>query len=334
MTGEHEEELPDYIMVMVANQRSRDQMQDELGLFLADQTDEFVEWLHSKALKKISPENNEVDEEKLSQKNTKKNRSPPSIISVPSTSRSKDIPKARSPVYEAPKTEPPSPPSPVIIINSTDREPRQEEPRQEILPAKAPISLASTIGKVIRQSVEEEEDYDDQPNGNRLSSIIQVKQRVFVPDNKQAAGRLFSAQTKFLNNGGNSKNQPPSSTELEQNHADKNEDLRSILEKKKKRKLDLVPIQAAEIQNDEGYEEEQPAKKTRFIVTLNGAIERQLINLPLVEAMQDEQDAEEIEEEEVIEAQITELCKFYPNCKNSSCVYVHSYESPSQTLCK
>lgn len=53
LTGEHEEELPDYIMVMVANQRSRYQMQDELNLFLADQTEEFVDWLHSKALKRL-----------------------------------------------------------------------------------------------------------------------------------------------------------------------------------------------------------------------------------------------------------------------------------------
>lgn len=39
-------ELSDYIMVMVANQRSRYQMKDDLSLFLGKDTDDFVNWLH------------------------------------------------------------------------------------------------------------------------------------------------------------------------------------------------------------------------------------------------------------------------------------------------
>ncbi|XP_069679591.1 zinc finger CCCH domain-containing protein 14 [Periplaneta americana] len=41
-----DEELPDYIMVMVANKRSREQMEDDLQLFLGANTEEFTSWLH------------------------------------------------------------------------------------------------------------------------------------------------------------------------------------------------------------------------------------------------------------------------------------------------
>ncbi|KAH8294189.1 hypothetical protein KR054_009272 [Drosophila jambulina] len=45
-SGFIDDELPDYVMVMVANKRSKQQMNAELNLFLGDQTDLFVTWLH------------------------------------------------------------------------------------------------------------------------------------------------------------------------------------------------------------------------------------------------------------------------------------------------
>ncbi|XP_052749602.1 zinc finger CCCH domain-containing protein 14 [Galleria mellonella] len=47
-----DDELPDYVMVMVANKRTRAQMEDDLQLFLGDNTDLFVNWLHQ-VLKKL-----------------------------------------------------------------------------------------------------------------------------------------------------------------------------------------------------------------------------------------------------------------------------------------
>ncbi|XP_076450518.1 zinc finger CCCH domain-containing protein 14-like isoform X2 [Babylonia areolata] len=41
-----DEELPDYIMVMVANKKSQPQMSADLGLFLGANTDKFTTWLH------------------------------------------------------------------------------------------------------------------------------------------------------------------------------------------------------------------------------------------------------------------------------------------------
>lgn len=49
----YDEELPDYILVMVVNKKSRQQMHDDLNLFLEDCTTIFVDWLHDQVLKKL-----------------------------------------------------------------------------------------------------------------------------------------------------------------------------------------------------------------------------------------------------------------------------------------
>lgn len=42
-----DEELPDYIMVMVANRKNESSMIKDLELFLGKQTEEFTKWLVS-----------------------------------------------------------------------------------------------------------------------------------------------------------------------------------------------------------------------------------------------------------------------------------------------
>ncbi|KAJ8945431.1 hypothetical protein NQ318_009887 [Aromia moschata] len=56
------DELPDYIMVMVANKRSKSQMNEDLNLFLSTKTSTFVDWLHIvlKKLKEVTVTNPEV----------------------------------------------------------------------------------------------------------------------------------------------------------------------------------------------------------------------------------------------------------------------------------
>ena len=49
----YDEELPDYILVMVVNKKSRLQMHEDLHLFLEDNTTLFVDWLHDQVLKKL-----------------------------------------------------------------------------------------------------------------------------------------------------------------------------------------------------------------------------------------------------------------------------------------
>lgn len=54
-----DDELPDYIMVMVANKRSRCQMTKDLNLFLSKKTSTFVNWLQIvlKKLREVSVTN-------------------------------------------------------------------------------------------------------------------------------------------------------------------------------------------------------------------------------------------------------------------------------------
>ncbi|XP_066601244.1 zinc finger CCCH domain-containing protein 14 isoform X2 [Prorops nasuta] len=49
----YDEELPDYILVMVVNKKSRQQMHEDLNLFLENSTTIFVDWLHDQVLKKL-----------------------------------------------------------------------------------------------------------------------------------------------------------------------------------------------------------------------------------------------------------------------------------------
>ena len=64
-----DEELPDYIMVMVANNRNKDQMEEDLGLFLNQNTKAFTNWLHA-VLEKLK----KVTLEEVTKKDTKKKK--------------------------------------------------------------------------------------------------------------------------------------------------------------------------------------------------------------------------------------------------------------------
>lgn len=57
-----DDELPDYIMVMVANKRSKTQMTEDLNLFLSTKTTTFVNWLHIvlKKLKEVTVTNSGI----------------------------------------------------------------------------------------------------------------------------------------------------------------------------------------------------------------------------------------------------------------------------------
>ena len=64
-----DEELPDYIMVMVANNRNKEQMEEDLGLFLNANTKAFTNWLHA-VLEKLK----KVTLEEVTKKDTKKKK--------------------------------------------------------------------------------------------------------------------------------------------------------------------------------------------------------------------------------------------------------------------
>ena len=88
-----DEELPDYIMVMVANNRNKEQMEDDLGLFLNNNTKAFTNWLHA-VLEKLK----KVTLEEVTKKETKKKKVKKTSTSDKSSSKksSKDEKKSKS----------------------------------------------------------------------------------------------------------------------------------------------------------------------------------------------------------------------------------------------
>ncbi|KAL7304165.1 hypothetical protein TKK_0003463 [Trichogramma kaykai] len=63
----YDDELPDYILVMVVNKKTREQMNEDLSLFLESSTGQFVDWLHDQVLKKLQ----KVTVSKKKEKNNK-----------------------------------------------------------------------------------------------------------------------------------------------------------------------------------------------------------------------------------------------------------------------
>lgn len=65
-----DDELPDYIMVMIANKRTKSQMKEDLSLFLSTETSFFVEWLHIvlKKLKQVHVTNPNVFQNPIKRK--------------------------------------------------------------------------------------------------------------------------------------------------------------------------------------------------------------------------------------------------------------------------
>ncbi|VDN10504.1 unnamed protein product [Dibothriocephalus latus] len=96
-----DEELPDYIMVMVANKKKRESMNNDLQLFLGAQTEHFTEWLHSVLESYLKPEDkkkrtpsipNSKEEKRVAKRQAKTNR----VEAKYSKSRS----RSRSPVSQ------------------------------------------------------------------------------------------------------------------------------------------------------------------------------------------------------------------------------------------
>ncbi|XP_061399548.1 zinc finger CCCH domain-containing protein 14 [Musca vetustissima] len=102
--GYIDDELPDYVMIMVANKRSKQQMISDLNLFLGSQTELFVTWLHE-VLQKLQ----EVTLPAISASLSKKRKSSHKEDTTTTTSSSskkekKQIKKEKNPVKKSKET--------------------------------------------------------------------------------------------------------------------------------------------------------------------------------------------------------------------------------------
>ncbi|XP_066282699.1 zinc finger CCCH domain-containing protein 14-like isoform X3 [Branchiostoma lanceolatum] len=152
-----DDELPDYIMVMVANKKSQAQMTEDLSLFLANNTEKFTAWLHgvlSKLQNATEGEVNSVFQQesdavsrstsaKAMTAVTSQKSSVPAVASVPTPAVSTQhlaadpAPVAAAPVApvaQAPVLIPPPavpPPEPIISIKPDDSDMMEELETEE-----------------------------------------------------------------------------------------------------------------------------------------------------------------------------------------------------------
>lgn len=91
-----DDELPDYIMVMVANKRTQEQMSNDLRLFLGSNTDVFTLWLHGLLIKLqsvSSDSKSEAVKSKSSSKEKKKDKQKKSKDGVESKKEKRKVSK-------------------------------------------------------------------------------------------------------------------------------------------------------------------------------------------------------------------------------------------------
>jgi len=136
-----DDELPDYIMVMVANDRNKEQMDDDLGLFLNENTLAFTTWLHNvlDKLRKVTLEEvakKDVQEKKKKKKPKKEKES----------EKKKKVKKS--------KTEKPTD-APVVekkSIKAAESEPRPKKVKEVSKEKEEPYDAEAILKKAVKSS--------------------------------------------------------------------------------------------------------------------------------------------------------------------------------------
>ncbi|XP_071962942.1 zinc finger CCCH domain-containing protein 14-like [Antedon mediterranea] len=178
-----DEELPDYIMVMIANKKTTDQMRDDLQLFLSHNTDKFTEWLDTviHKLQSATVEDSlkappvELEEIKPSEPLSAPQSAPPSQPPKKSrkgkdskSSKTKHSKKVKEPLQEEPKE----------VVSSVVKEPEPpviKEPEPSIVveevrpddPSQAIITLTPETG-----------DFDEELNPEPIEMVVPPPQKV------------------------------------------------------------------------------------------------------------------------------------------------------------
>ncbi|XP_064460469.1 zinc finger CCCH domain-containing protein 14-like isoform X2 [Ornithodoros turicata] len=221
-----DDELPDYIMVMIANKKSREQMTQDLSLFLGDSTENFTGWLQQvlNQLQNIASEPKQKPKESKAKDTEEERPVPPPEVAAPAPT----VALSAVPALVEPRSEPddevlalkadteadddfredlrcssvdqPVTKQSIPLIRPFPRvaAPESEQPKARSVSAKVPASKrsgvpSSTVGAVVRRkpqfiSDDEDEEYDpNNPSVGSVASIVKVSERrSSVPENMQA----------------------------------------------------------------------------------------------------------------------------------------------------
>ncbi|CAG5102486.1 Similar to ZC3H14: Zinc finger CCCH domain-containing protein 14 (Bos taurus) [Cotesia congregata] len=208
----YDEELPDYILVMVVNKKTRQQMHEDLNLFLEDSTTPFVDWLHDQVLKKLQ----KVTVAK--QKKAQREFVPTVVVKQEEEKRKKkigdELKVKNEPVNESKATTPPvvspAPKSPSLSprprVNSESSKAKVVEENEQILEPEK-VNQVPVVEDKVKRSIEDDSQRPDKRlksadskdaeadesegkklkscvNKPRITSVVSVKTRLGLARNK------------------------------------------------------------------------------------------------------------------------------------------------------
>jgi len=303
-------ELPDYILVMLANKKTVSQISQDLELFLGDNTSRFSKWL-KEVLEKpelLSPTGQKRGIDALETEEVPASEiKPPQKRKIIVRSRKEDKETNRSSTYQRLE----------IVRETTTHETTHRSSKQ------SDSAVSSDKG----------EEEDDEPVSTTLASVIKK------PDRKpQPSGRILMKAISAIqgsNSGGNHsrssrkaiKPQPDSSS-IEQASEEKKDitdllpgDLRKRLGKRNSQESVVTKSNEPADATDELTE--RVVVRPKFVVTMNEVNEKYKSKPPQEQLPTTEAD-EPIESGSLTGGKIPERCRYWPNCKNGDiCPYHH-----------
>ena len=183
-----DDELPDYIMVMVANKKNKSQMKADLSLFLGGNTETFTSWLHGLLgkLQTITVESSKDknDKSKNSKEKKKDKVGTGSLKSKSDSTKGKKVGKdksrkrksSRDGVEDAPKAK-------VSVSKTVELEENENSETQASQPQNPEVS--ETTNQELSESAE------DKPEVNETSNVKQT----FVQEEFEDVRQLLVATT-------------------------------------------------------------------------------------------------------------------------------------------
>uniref|UniRef100_A0AC34Q170 Zinc finger CCCH domain-containing protein 14 n=1 Tax=Panagrolaimus sp. JU765 TaxID=591449 RepID=A0AC34Q170_9BILA len=193
---EVDDELPDYIMVMIANKKDKTKMKNDLMLFLSDNTDPFVDWLFDffdKVNKKETEDTKSKDSEKPVKREKKyetEDRERRTRSRSPRRSRSRS-PRRPKREEEKPRREPIRAPSPSRRNRRRSRSVEDDRPRRREERKKITYSDSDDDNRKVKSAAVVPNKSDRNVSPPRVSSQVVVKKRKADPEVEKAATNIF-----------------------------------------------------------------------------------------------------------------------------------------------
>jgi len=196
---EVDDELTDYIMIMIANKKDKARMKSDLVLFLSDHTDTFVDWLFDffdKVNKRDSEETKPKEPEKSVKRDRKHSEEKKSRSRSPVRRSRSRSPRRSKKEEEKSRRQPIRAPSPNREAKNSrrkrSRSPEDNRRRRPETRKKVTYTDSDDEGTKVRSTVVSKKN-DKSHSPPRVSSQVVVKKRKAGPTEEKAASSIFKS---------------------------------------------------------------------------------------------------------------------------------------------